>query len=444
MADRQETSSGASDGLPGKALSDWLLALEHRHPRAIDLGLERVSAVWRAMASPRPAPCVITVGGTNGKGSTVAFIEAAACAQGWRVGCYTSPHLLRYNERVRVDGVDADDAALVAAFEAVEAARGDVSLTYFEFGTLAAFHLLAEAGLDLAVLEVGLGGRLDAVNLIDADVAVVTTVALDHTDWLGDTRAAIAVEKAGIARAGRPLLVGERDAEPALLASAGAVAARLFRLGQDFDWCQAGPRRVFRVVRAGRAIEIQLPTTLPLVADRQWDNAATALAALAVLPVPTGLPGVDLALAARGLAATVLPGRLQTVCADPEIVVDIGHNPQAAQTLANWLRHSPKPTLAVFSALADKDVAGLAAPLVDLVDAWHLAGLDGDSPRGMSGHDLAARLGQALVAERVRVHGTVADALRGARAEQVHGGRILVFGSFLTVAAALQAIASPA
>ncbi len=415
----------------------WLALLERRHPRAIDLGLERVSAVWRTMGSPRPAPRVITVGGTNGKGSTVAFIEAAARAQGWRVGTYTSPHLLRYNERVRIAGVDADDAALVAAFEAVEAARGEISLTYFEFGTLAAFWLLARAALDLAVLEVGLGGRLDAVNLIDADVAVVTTVALDHTDWLGDTRAVIAGEKAGIARAGRPLVVGERDAEPALLRAAAAMAAPVFRLGDAFDWYRQEQATHFRF---GDKPALVLPAALPLRGESQWDNAASALAALVLLSERTSGPAVDLALAARGLAGAVLPGRLQQVASDPDIVVDIGHNPQAAQTLAAWLRQWPRPTRAVFSALADKDVVAVVAPLVGLIDVWHLAGLAGQSPRGLTVQALSERLAPVLAGQRWHHHVSVATALADARGEARAGDRILVFGSFLTVEAALQAL----
>ncbi len=421
-----------------QGLAQWLALLERRHPRAIDLGLERVSAVWRAMGAPRPAPRVITVGGTNGKGSTVAFIEAAARAQGWRVGAYTSPHLLRYNERLRIAGVDADDAALVSAFEAVEAARGEVSLTYFEFGTLAAFWLLARASLDLAVLEVGLGGRLDAVNLIDADVAVVTTVALDHTDWLGDTRAAIAFEKAGIARAGHPLIVGERDAEPVLLRTVQALGAPVYRLGDAFDWLREAGAMSFRF---GGLPAVVLPAALPLRGERQWDNAATALAALLLLAQATGTD-FDLERAAQGLASTMLPGRLQQVASGPDIVVDIGHNPQAAQTLADWLRESPQSTRVVFSALADKDVAAVVAPLVGLIEVWHLAGLAGQSPRGLTVQALSERLAPVLAGQRQHAHATVADALHRARDQARADERILVFGSFLTVAAALQALSS--
>lgn len=410
----------------GDALAAWLRRIERGHPQAIALGLERVGSVWRALGAPRPAPAVITVGGTNGKGSTVAFLEAAATAAGLRVGCYTSPHLHRYNERVRIAGAEVDDARLVEAFVRVERARGDTPLTYFEAGTLAAFLVLAGAGLDLAVLEVGLGGRLDAVNLIDADVAVVTTVALDHQDWLGDTRAAIAREKAGIARPGRPLLVGERDVEPALLEAARALGAPVRRLGLEHDW-QAGPPPAWR--SGGRSVA--LPERLPLPAPVQWDNAATALAALDALDA-----GIDLAAAARGLAGARLAGRLQVAAGDPRVLLDVGHNPQAAGALADWLAAQTGPTDAVFSALADKDIEGVVAPLLGLVRTWHLAGLAADSPRGLAVEALAGRLAPLLPAGRVHCHDDVASALAAARAAAGPRDRILVFGSFLTVARA--------
>src|SRR5688572_8428365 len=200
-----------------RTLPDWLDYIERQHPKSIDMGLQRVREVAQRLGLKRPARKVITIGGTNGKGSTVAFIEAIARAAGWRVGAYTSPHLLRYNERVRIDGVDADDAALVAGFEAIEAARGEVPLTYFEYGTLAALWLFERARLDLALLEVGLGGRLDATNLVDADVAVITTVDLDHQDWLGNDRESIGAEKAGIVRAWKPLVLGEDDPPASVL-----------------------------------------------------------------------------------------------------------------------------------------------------------------------------------------------------------------------------------
>src|SRR5690606_560710 len=215
-------------------LVEWLAYIERQHPRSIEMGLERVRRVAASLGLGRPARRVVTVGGTNGKGSTVAFIEAIAREAGWRVGAYTSPHLLAYNERVRVDGIEADDAALVDAFEAVERARGDVALTYFEYGTLAALWLFERADLDLAILEVGLGGRLDATNLVDPDVAVITTVDLDHQEWLGGDREAIGFEKAGIARAWKPLVLGDDDPPSSVLRHAYAIGASAVRMGCDF------------------------------------------------------------------------------------------------------------------------------------------------------------------------------------------------------------------
>jgi dihydrofolate synthase/folylpolyglutamate synthase len=425
-----------SDPAPPRSLAAWLLELERRHPQAIELGLDRVGRVWRALGAPRPAPRVITIGGTNGKGSTVAFAEAAARAQGWRVGCYTSPHIERYNERVRIDGVDAGDAALVAAFERVEAVRADVPLTYFETGTLAAFLLLADAGLDLALLEVGLGGRLDAVNLVDADVSVVTTVALDHQDWLGHSRDAIAREKAAIARKDAPLVVGERDAAPALLAVAATIGAQVWRLGADFD-CRSDDDGN-RWLRLPATAPVRLPARLPLAAPVQWDNAATAIAALLA-----AAPDLDLGRAVAGLAAARAPARLEQVGRAPDIVLDVGHNPQAAQALAQWLAGAgaPRRTVAVFSALADKDIEAIVRPLLPGVQRWHLAGLDQASPRGLGSAALAARLQDVLPAAVTRRHADVGTALAAARRDAGATGRVLVFGSFHTVAEARRALA---
>lgn len=414
-----------------RSLPEWLAYIERQHPKSIALGLERVRAVATRMELARPATHVITVGGTNGKGSTVAFIEAIARAAGWRVGAYTSPHLLRYNERVRIDGDDAADASLVAAFDAVEAARGDTSLTYFEYGTLAALWLFARSGLDLAVLEVGLGGRLDAVNLVDADVAVITTVDLDHQDWLGEDREAIGAEKAGIARAWKPLVLGE-DAPPAsVLDRAYLIGASAIRAGCDFFFEPVDGAH-WRWREVGCVLDLPMPR---LAAPAQLRNAATAIAALRALDA--GLP--DDAFA-RGVATAFVPGRLQRFERDGvDLLVDVGHNPQAARALAEWLQAQPARgrTLAVFAALADKDVAGVVAALAADVDAWWLAGLEEAGPRGLPIDAFADRLHGTAAATGSR-HGDVAQALAAARAQARPGDRILVFGSFHTAAAALR------
>ena len=416
-------------------LPQWLAYIEQQHPTSIHMGLERVRDVAMRLALGKPATRVITVGGTNGKGSTVAFIEAIARAAGWKVGAYTSPHLLRYNERVRINGVDADDASLVEAFEAVEAARGDTSLTYFEFGTLAALWLFERAGLDLAVLEVGLGGRLDAVNIIDPDVAVITTVDIDHTDWLGNDREAIGAEKAGIARAWKPLVLGEVDSPSSVLRHAYAIGANALRLGSDFFHEPIDSQR-WRWREVGAELVLPVPA---LSAPAQRANAASAIAALRALP-GDALP--DEAFA-QGVADAALPGRLQHVSHDGvDVVLDVGHNPQAARELAAWLQMHPIPgqTHAVFAALADKDVASVVASFAGLPLRWYLAGLDA-GPRAQSADQLAARLVATAAAGASRHH-RVVDALQAASAAARPGDRVLVFGSFHTVAEAMQALHS--
>ncbi|HVI58510.1 MAG TPA: bifunctional tetrahydrofolate synthase/dihydrofolate synthase [Luteimonas sp.] len=422
-----------------RTLADWLAYIERQHPSAIALGLERVRAVAARMGLGRPARHVVTVGGTNGKGSTVAFIEAIARAAGWTVGAYTSPHLLAYNERVRIDGRDAGDDALVAAFEAVEAARaggdGDIALTYFEYGTLAALWLFERDRLDLAILEVGLGGRLDAVNLVDADVAVVTTVDLDHQDWLGDDREVIGFEKAGIARAWKPLVLGEDDPPSSVLGHAYAIGASTWRAGNDFFFERIDAAH-WRWREVGFELELPMPA---LAAPVQLRNAATAIAALRALDAP--IPGRAWA---EGVAGARLPGRLQRFERDGvEVLVDVGHNPQAARELARWLAQVPVQgrTCAVYAALGDKDVAGVADALAGVVDEWWLAGLEEAGPRGTPVDALARRL-EGTAAGAGERHRDVAGALAAARRRARPGDRILVFGSFHTAAVALAALAA--
>lgn len=419
-----------------RSLDAWLDYIERQHPDAIELGLERVRDVARRMGLQRPAKKVITVAGTNGKGSTVAFIEAIARAAGWRVGAYTSPHLLHYNERVLVDGVEAADAELVAAFEAVEAARLDTRLTYFEYGTLAALWLFERRKLDLAILEVGLGGRLDAVNLVDADVAVVTTVDLDHQEWLGSGREAIGREKAGIARAGKPLVLGDDDPPSSVLGHAYAIGASAIRAGCDFFFeAEAGGQWRWREV--GFSLALPMPS---LAAPVQLRNAATAIAAIRALRKP-----VARAAYARGVADARLAGRLQRLDDDGiEVVIDVAHNPQAARELAQWLRHAPAHgrTLAVFAALGDKDIAGVVAAVAGHVDGWFLAGLLEAAPRGLGIEAFAPRLQGSAAAGGGRF-ADVGQALRAARAQAQVGDRILVFGSFHTAAAAMKALPNP-
>ncbi len=419
-----------------RTLAEWLAYQERINPRSIELGLERVRTVWQRMGAPAPARRVITVGGTNGKGSTVALLEAMLRAADLRVGAFTSPHLLAYNERVRIDGADADDAALVGAFERIEAARGDTPLTYFEFGALAALDLFARAPLDVALLEVGLGGRLDAVNIIDADVAVITTVDLDHMEWLGPDRDSIGREKAGIARAGRPVIVGELDSPAGLLDALAAHAARVERIGIDFS-AERHATGWHWHHRDGSAMALPDPA---LAAPVQFANAAAAVAALhALFAGDRSLAPRDrFAAIVAGLRAVRAPARLQSLGGDPPLIVDVGHNPQAARALAEWLQAQPPSRVhAVYGALADKDVAGVIAALGARIQHWHLAGLQHATPRGLSAAALGTILQQTLPQAAFDRHADVADALAAARAATAPGDCILAFGSFFVAAAVI-------
>ncbi len=409
-------------------LEQWLAHIERQHPQPIAMGLERVREVAARMGLGAPAARSIVVGGTNGKGSTVAFIEALARAAGWKVGAYTSPHLLAYNERVRIDGSDVDDATLVAGFNTVEDARGDTALTYFEYGTLCALWIFQQAGLDLAVLEVGLGGRLDAVNIVDADVAVITTVDIDHADWLGDDREAIGTEKAGIIRGWKPVILGEIDPPSSVLRRAYVLGANAIRFGSDF-FAEALDAERWRWRDVAFRIELPQPA---LWAPIQRNNAATAIAALRALDKP-----VPRAAWAQGVAAVQVAGRLQRFERNGvEVLVDVGHNPQAAAALAAALQARPAAgrTLAVYAALADKDAAGVVAALQARIDRWHLAGLGG--ARAQSAEQLRERLA-GTAAGNAALSATVAQALAGALEQARRGDRVLVFGSFHTVAEAL-------
>ncbi|MCC6194140.1 MAG: bifunctional tetrahydrofolate synthase/dihydrofolate synthase [Burkholderiales bacterium] len=421
------------DSLPRPATLDgWLAYLETLHPKAIALGLDRVRAVQARLDAPIECP-VVTVGGTNGKGSTCAMLESILRCARYRTGLYSSPHLLRYNERVRIDGAEADDAQLVAAFNAVEDARGDVPLTYFEHGTLAALWLFARARPDALVLEVGLGGRLDAVNLVDADVAVLTSIDIDHVEWLGPTREDIGREKAGIFRAARPAVCADPDPPHSVLAAARDAGARLFVIGRDYGYVDERTQWRYRGP-LGERFGLPVPA---LRGAYQLANAATALAALDLLR--DRLP-VDAQAVREGLLAVALPGRFQVLPGRPVTVLDVAHNPHAARALAGTLGsmgYHPQ-TLAVCGMLKDKDAAGVIAALRPRVDRWFVAGLPG--ARGGSGEALRDTLRESGVAATdIRVFADVGEAYAAARGTAGEADRIVVFGSFLTVAAALSA-----
>jgi dihydrofolate synthase / folylpolyglutamate synthase len=399
-----------------KTLAEWLAYIERQHPKSIALGLERVAEVWRRMQVALRCP-VITVGGTNGKGSCCAMLEAMLRAGGYESGLYTSPHLVRYNERVRIAGAEASDASLCESFAAVDAARADLPLTYFEYGTLAALWLFARDKVEVAVLEVGLGGRLDAVNILDADCAVLTSIGIDHVDYLGADRESIGREKAGIFRARRPAVIAEPKPPRTVLEAPGVH----YLLGRDFgytdersQWTYWGP--------AGKRAGLAHPA---LRGAMQLGNAAAAMCALDCLR--DKLP-LEMQAVRRGLAEVTLPARFQVLAGRPQVILDVAHNPQAAQVLAdNLLASGYAPqTIAVCGMLRDKDIAGVLGSLAPRVTRWHLASLSG--PRAASADELAAHLQGEL--ERFA---TPAQAFAAALKHAGENDKIIVFGSFLTV-----------
>ncbi|MEE3662743.1 bifunctional tetrahydrofolate synthase/dihydrofolate synthase [Brenneria sp. g21c3] len=402
-------------------LATWLNYLEHLHGQAIDLGLTRVKQVAENLQLLQPAGVVFTVAGTNGKGTTCCTLESILLAAGLRVGVYSSPHLLRYTERVRVQGKELPESMHSQAFADIEAGRGDVSLTYFEFGTLAALQMFKQADLDVVILEVGLGGRLDATNIVDADVAVVTSIALDHTDWLGSDRDSIGREKAGVFRQGRPAVVGEPDMPGSIADVAGEKGAVLLRRGRDWD---------FSIQRDGwnwqnkqrELSDLPMPN-VPLA------NAATALAALNASPL-----NVNEGAIRQGLRLATLPGRFQIVGEDPRLILDVAHNPHAAAYLASRLAMLPKSgkVRAVVGMLADKDIGGTLSQLKPLVDEWYCAPLEG--PRGATARQLAEHL------DACRQYSDVASAWRQAMAESATQDTVIVCGSFHTVAHVMEAL----
>ena len=413
------------------SLPSWLASLESRHPKSIDLGLERSREVLQRMALQLACP-VILVAGTNGKGSTCAYLEAVLQAAGYRTGLYTSPHLLRYNERVRIDAKDCSDEAIVTGLAAVEAARGKTSLTYFEHGTLGAAWQFAQANVDVAVLEVGLGGRLDAVNLFEPEVSIVTSVDLDHQDWLGADREAIGFEKAGIFRASKPAICADIQPPLSLRKHAHLIGANLQLIGQDFSYRRGTDNWQFD----GHG---QTLSGLPLPAmagEYQLRNAAAALAGLLAAKdrLPLTEPAIHLGLRQAWAAA-----RFQQVATHPQVILDVAHNPEAARALAGNLRERPVAgrTLAVFALLADKDLAAVVSPLQDLIDAWYVCGLDG--ARARPADELARDLGQFIPNKPIECYASPVEGYATARSAASENDRILVFGSFHTVASVLAA-----
>ncbi len=412
-------------------LATWLQYQEQAYPRVIDLGLERLQAVLARLQWRRPAVPVITVAGTNGKGSVGAYAAAILQAAGYRAGLFTSPHLRDYRERIRIgDGYVAADR-LVAAFERIEAARGEIGLTFFEYNTLAAILVFEEARLDAWVLEVGLGGRLDAVNIIDPDVAIVVSIGFDHQEFLGDTLEAIGAEKAGIFRRGKAAILGSTDMPASVSRVAGEVGARLKRLGVDFAHTPEPDGQGWRF-RGARWNLPGLPRPA-LFGATQLDNACAALAALEELEPRLSIKPAAIA---QGLSRAQLPARFQVIestrAGEPTWILDVAHNEAAARVLAANLRALPTNgrTLAVFGVLADKDARAIVAELVEVVDYWWFACTQG--PRGLEDAAVAARVGD-LVGQRYVLGGSIAQCCELACAGAGGVDRIVAFGSFHSV-----------
>ena len=407
------------------SLSAWLAWQETLHPLSIDLGLERVTCVFAALQPHYRQPLTITVGGTNGKGSCIALLEAIYRAQGYKVGAYSSPNIIRYNERIKIDGEPVSDALICAAFERIEAVRRNISLSYFEFGTLAALDLFSRAEVDIQLLEVGLGGRLDAVNIVNAHIAIISSIGIDHVEWLGDTREAIAKEKAGIFRANAPAIVGDPQPPQTLLDSATEKRALLHCINRDFSY------QLRADVWDWHSPDLQL-SALPqptLQGEHQYRNASAVIRAVTLLKQ---LP-VSAAAISYGLAHTQLLGRFQRIEADIPVLLDVGHNPQAVKTLVEHLQQhfANRRIHAVFAMMKDKDIAAVLQLMQPVVYDWFLAPLS--NPRAASEQLMREIFAQNGMNPPHFGYTCFAQAFAAAKNQAQAGELILVFGSFFLV-----------
>lgn len=408
------------------SLQGWLSWQESLHPLYIDLGLERSAQVFRALIPGYVKPLTITVAGTNGKGSSVAYLEAIYMAQGYSVGAYTSPHILKYNERIKIDGKPVSDDQICAAFARIESVRGNTSLSYFEFSTLAALDLFRRAGVDVQLLEVGLGGRLDAVNIIDPDVALISSISIDHVEWLGSTREAIGREKAGIFRTAIPVIIGDPEPPESLLQSACEQNALLYCIGEDFgfkkqvtgwDWFSAN------------VLMVDLPEP-GLKGEHQYRNASSVI--LAVTHLNKILPVTEASIK-QGLSSVHLAGRFQLIEGEIPLLLDVGHNPQAVRTLADYVTTAfpGRRIHAVFSMMKDKDIASVLEIMNPVVHDWFFAPLA--NPRVATEAMMQKIFSQSSVAHVSFGFTDFAEAYQAAKSQAQQGDLLLVFGSFLLV-----------
>ncbi|MBI4693751.1 MAG: bifunctional tetrahydrofolate synthase/dihydrofolate synthase [Gammaproteobacteria bacterium] len=437
MAASSADTQAGPEGRGPQTLAEWLRWQEALHVRDIDLGLERCRSVAERMVLLPPPYPVVTVAGTNGKGSTVAMLEAIFRQGGYRVATYTSPHLLRYNERIKVDGVPADDARICRAFAAVERARGGTSLTYFEFGTLAALAIFRETRPDVAILEVGLGGRLDAVNVVDADVAVIAAIGIDHVEWLGNTREAIGSEKAGIMRPGRPAVCSDPETPQSIVAHAAATGAELSLLGHGFHYAAEDDGRW--TWWSGALAYEHLPRP-SLAGAYQLRNASGVIKAVTLLA--DRLPVAAETIAAA-IGATELKGRFQRIAGPVEFVLDVAHNAQAVEVFVATLKALPpaRRTRVILGMLRTKDRRSVMTTLDGAVDEWHFGTVD--ARHGASAEELAATAREIGSAKPAFLYPSVAAAYAGAKTLAEAGDRVVVVGSFVTVGEVLRAMAPP-
>ena len=412
-------------------VKQWLAYIEAQHPTAIAMGLDRVSAVAKKLQLIQAFP-IITVAGTNGKGSTCALLSQVYIEAGYRVGCYTSPHLMRYNERVRINNTEISDDDLCTAFEAIEQARGNIALTYFEIGTLAAMWHFCQASLDVVILEVGLGGRLDAVNIFDPSCSIVTTIDLDHMDYLGDTREKIGFEKAGIFRQGVLAICGDEHAPQSLIDYAAHINAPLKLINRDFKVHKIVPDWHY----SSQNGDLKLPA-LAMHGDFQLNNAACVVCAVQHLNSVLPVTQANIYIAFQ---TVTLIGRFYQIHSQPDIIVDVAHNPHAAISLAHNLQTTPcaGKTLAVFAMLADKDIDGVIQVVASNVQQWFIA--DNDSPRGAKAIDINEKILKNDVESNINSFADVTSALTSACKTATKNDRIIVFGSFYTVADAMRTV----
>ena len=417
-----------------RTLSEWLSWQETLHLSSIDLGLDRVRVVAKnlqLLALPCP---IISIAGTNGKGSSTAMLQSIYQQAGYKTGVYTSPHLIRYNERIAINGLAASDDAICSAFETIDQARGDISLTYFEFGTLAAAILFAQEKVDVALFEVGLGGRLDAVNLWDADVAVITSIAIDHESWLGNNREDIAIEKAGIMREGCPIISGDLDPPKTIASEAKRIGAQLIQRNIDYslsidnnDWLWTDLKHQYK-------IKFVKPS---LQGSFQLDNAANVISVVNSLQkmLPVSIEHIN-----TGLQRTKLLGRLQHLSTCPDFIVDVAHNPQSAEQLALYIAENPVAgkTIAIFSALKDKDLKGIVKPFINIVDEWHIMPLGGE--RGQSALDIKSSLKLLQINNQIIVYDNFNKAVQDLKDTLKCEDRVVAFGSFLLVSGILESL----